>query len=324
MILEAKTISEQEVPNGRREDLYVTDDSSQLLGSCVRALGKPEWNIAVFPSVETASPYFGLQKKLQEPNRLDVFTPDALKVIPQYKPYDLVLIDDPSDRDLTDLRGKFFGKTHIMVRSQQENPDEYTLVSDITKTDVNPHGVIAYTGDGKGKSTGAFGIALNTFIKGGKVAVVQWFKETAWNISEHTFSNVVTTSDNFAVYPMGSGFFGAGNLDREKDAHIHEQSAAQAVSLAAHLLTKEYDVIVLDEFVDTVKDISKNIPVSLLTLDTVRAFLQYTQQFPNTTVVTTGRSTNLWQDLIQTSYEVKNIRHPFTNRGEFAKSGLDF
>jgi len=324
MLLEAKTISEQEVPNGRREDLYITADSSQLLGSCVRALGKPGWNIAVFPSIDAAAPYLDLQTKLQEPYRLDVFSPDALKTIPQYKSYNLILIDDPNEKDLVHLRNKFFGKAHIVVRSQQENSDEYTLVSDITKTDVNTHGVIAYTGDGKGKSTGAFGIALNTFIKGGKVAVVQWFKETAWNISEHTFANALTNPENFAVYPMGSGFFGAGKLDREKDTQIHEQSATQAVSLAADLLEKNYDVIILDEFVDTVKDISKNIPNDLLALQTVQEFLRYTQDFPKTTVVVTGRSIQHWDNFIQTSYEVKNIRHPFTNRGEFAKSGLDF
>lgn len=323
MILEAKTIATQELPNGRREDLYVAADSHQLLGSCVRALGKPGWNVAVFPSVETASPYFGLQEQLQEPQRLDIFTPGDMDV-PHYKPYDLVLLDNPTQEDLVQLRDKFFGKAHIIVRSQSKDTDDYNLVSDITKNILHPTGVVAYTGDGKGKSTGAFGIAVDTFAHGGKVAVVQWFKEAAWNINEHNFSQTVRHPENFAIYPMGSGFFGAGKLDRENDPQIHEQSAVQAVSLAAHLLTRDYDVIVLDEFVDTVKDISKNIPNSLLSLDTVRRFLTYTEQFPHTTVVVTGRSTDLWQDLIQTSYEVKNIRHPYTNRGEFAKSGLDF
>ncbi len=44
--------------------------------------------------------------------------------------------------------------------------------------------VIVYTGDGKGKSSSAFGVMLRGVARGWKVAVVQFIKSGDWKVGE--------------------------------------------------------------------------------------------------------------------------------------------
>ena len=44
--------------------------------------------------------------------------------------------------------------------------------------------LLVNTGDGKGKSTAAFGTAIRAVARGWKVAVIQFIKSGEWNVGE--------------------------------------------------------------------------------------------------------------------------------------------
>ncbi|MBU2052366.1 cob(I)yrinic acid a,c-diamide adenosyltransferase, partial [Patescibacteria group bacterium] len=62
--------------------------------------------------------------------------------------------------------------------------------------------VYVFTGDGKGKTSAALGVAVRAALSGLKVAIVQWYKEKRWSIAEHKIGKYIK---NIRIYPLGSG-----------------------------------------------------------------------------------------------------------------------
>ena len=63
--------------------------------------------------------------------------------------------------------------------------------------------VLVNTGDGKGKSTAAFGVILRAVAQGWKVAVVQFLKSGEWQVGEEKTATQQLGVDWFAI---GEGF----------------------------------------------------------------------------------------------------------------------
>ena len=102
--------------------------------------------------------------------------------------------------------------------------------------------IIVYTGDGKGKTTAALGMALRTVGWGGRVLVVQFVK--AWKTGEHK------TIDRFLpdikIVPMGEGFVGI--MGDRKSKHEHSASAKKALNFAKkEIMSKKWTTVILDE-----------------------------------------------------------------------------
>lgn len=303
-----------------------------LLGSLVRALGK-EWVVDVFPSRASIETFRNLRSKLKDPSQLLIERSTHLtRGIPRA---DLVLVENLSRRGKVKyIRDAFIGFSHIMVSGYNKDQADYNLISRFSQKELNLQGVTVFTGPGKGKSTSAFGIGAKAVANGEKAAVVQWFKEPkgtrgTWSINEHYFPDQLQDPSLLEFYPTGVGFYGSPNWDRitgEEAYQQHKLKAENGVDLARQLIaSRRYNVIVLDELVDTLAEVSQNIPRSLLDLNTVRALLSLTRQYPEVQVVVTGRRvTQEWSDLVKSSIAVDEIRHPWSQRGKPAVSGLDF
>src|SRR5256714_10163436 len=63
--------------------------------------------------------------------------------------------------------------------------------------------VLVNTGDGKGKSTAAFGVVMRAVARGWKVAVVQFIKSGNWKVGEETVARDRLGVDWWAI---GEGF----------------------------------------------------------------------------------------------------------------------
>jgi cob(I)alamin adenosyltransferase len=168
--------------------------------------------------------------------------------------------------------------------------------------------VYIFTGDGKGKTSAALGVAVRAVSAGMKVAMIQWYKEKRWPISEH---NLPKKLKGIKIYPMGHGFYKLPTDHATPDQH--KQAAKEALNKASTLIN-QVDVLVLDEVNNAVKDGLIDL-IDLISLISKRG---------KTHLILTGRDVH--KKLIKLAdlvTEMKKIKHPF-DQGRKAVKGLDF
>lgn len=113
---------------------------------------------------------------------------------------------------------------------------------DEVKKRVIDRGVlVVHTGDGKGKSTAGFGVAIRAAGHGQKVGVVQFVKGT-WKTGEQAALRRFPEIEHVVA---GEGFTW-NTQDREKDIAAARRGLAEAERM---ITSGEYDVVVLDELV---------------------------------------------------------------------------
>ena len=102
-----------------------------------------------------------------------------------------------------------------------------------------PSLVVLHTGDGKGKTTAAMGIAMRAAGHGERVAVVQFMKSGRWKSGERLAAEQLGV--DWSV--IGDGFTWDSD-DLERAAEIARQAWTEA---ATRIAEGAYDVVVLDE-----------------------------------------------------------------------------
>ena len=164
------------------------------------------------------------------------------------------------------------------------------------------------TGDGKGKSSSAFGSIVRALGWGHSVGVVQYVKGN-WKTGERQFFQKYP--DLVTWHTMGQGFTW-DTQDRDKD--VEAARAAWDVS-AKMLASGEYDLVVLDEL---------NIVLRYDYLPVEEVLAGLMNRHPRTSVMVTGRDAKeelrAEADLIT---EMTPIKHPFES-GIKAKRGIDY
>ncbi len=165
-----------------------------------------------------------------------------------------------------------------------------------------------FTGDGKGKTSAALGVAVRAAIAGMKVGIVQWYKEERWKIAEHKLGEYIK---NIEIYPMGSGFYRLPTDHATPDEH--REAAEGALAQAERLLTS-VEVLVLDEICNTVGD-------KLLSEERI---LELIKERGKTHLILTGRgATQAIVEVADLVTEMKKVRHPY-DVGKKAVPGLDY
>ncbi|MEM0985081.1 MAG: cob(I)yrinic acid a,c-diamide adenosyltransferase [Pseudomonadota bacterium] len=167
--------------------------------------------------------------------------------------------------------------------------------------------VLVHTGDGKGKSSSAFGVIIRALGWGHKVGVVQFIKGK-WITGEKQFFNKLEQVD---WHTMGDGFTW-DTQDRDRDIAAAEAAFDRAAKMMS---SGEYDLVVLDE-------INIALRYDYLEIEAVLNALEARSQ--RTSVVLTGRDAKPslceYADLVS---EMREIKHPF-KAGIKAQRGIDF
>ena len=167
---------------------------------------------------------------------------------------------------------------------------------------------VLLTGNGKGKSSSAFGMVMRALGYGQRVAVVQFIKGAQLSGEELYLRDHCPQVD---FYQMGTGFTW-DTQDRSGDIAAAEKTWAVAAPMLAD---SRYDLVVLDE-------LTYMLAYRYLDEDQVLAAIKNRPR--EQSVVVTGRGGGAaLQQAMDTVSEVKDIKHAF-KAGIKARRGVDY
>ncbi|MCB1707289.1 MAG: cob(I)yrinic acid a,c-diamide adenosyltransferase [Halioglobus sp.] len=178
----------------------------------------------------------------------------------------------------------------------------------IEAADLERGVAILLTGDGKGKSSSAFGMVMRALGYGHKVGVIQFIKGEQLSGEEIYLKE---RCPEVAFYQMGTGFTW-DTQDRSADIAAAEHTWAIARPM---LRDASFDLVVLDEL--TYMLAFKYLPEA----DVLAAIANRPAR---QSVVVTGRGGGkALQDIMDTVSEVKEIKHAY-RAGIKARKGVDY
>lgn len=167
--------------------------------------------------------------------------------------------------------------------------------------------LLVNTGDGKGKSSAAFGVMNRAIARGWQVAVVQFVKSGDWKVGEEVIGRQLGVD----WFNVGDGFTWDSN-DLEHDQAL----ARDGWRLAAELIAGgQHHLVILDEL------------TYLLTwgwVDTEQVVRALQDRPDSVSVIVTGRDCpQAIIDIADTVTEMRNVKHAY-DRGIAAKRGIDY
>ncbi len=179
------------------------------------------------------------------------------------------------------------------------------------ETSVAARGLtLVFTGNGKGKTTAALGMALRAWGQGMKVLILQFIKGS-WKCGELIAAEKL--GPNFVIRQMGEGFIRCSN-DKGLDGH---RAAAQNALEEAKKAMREgaADMVVLDE-------INCAVHYGLVDVEDVLDIIR--SKPPGLHLVLTGR--NVANEVVGSAdlvTEMREVKHPFAV-GIPAQKGIEF
>lgn len=189
------------------------------------------------------------------------------------------------------------------MQKQKEKVDAH-----IAQANTERGVMILLTGNGKGKSSSAFGMVLRAMGYGHKVGVVQFIKGQQLS-GEEIFLKEKLPEVQF--YQMGTGFTW-NTQDRTSDIEAAERTWAVAEKM---LQDESLNLVVLDE-------LTYMLAYSYLNEDKVLNALK-NRPYEQSVVVTGRGGGAALKELADTVSEVKEIKHAY-NAGIKARQGVDY
>jgi cob(I)alamin adenosyltransferase len=170
-----------------------------------------------------------------------------------------------------------------------------------------PSLVLINTGNGKGKSSAAFGVMNRAWARGWKVGVVQFVKSGKWKVGERKLAEHL----GIEWHVLGDGFtWESTDLDETAAKGRHAWEVARE-----KLASGDYDMLIFDELTYAVS--FGWVPVAEV-VDGVR------NRAPKTNVIITGRDAA--PELIEiadTVTEMRMVKHAY-EKGIKARKGIEY
>ncbi len=168
--------------------------------------------------------------------------------------------------------------------------------------------VQVYTGNGKGKTSAAFGLALRASGRSLKVYIIQFIKG-GFDYGE---LYIIDKLPNVTLKAFGRGKFITTKLPEQEDIKLAEE----ALRLAEKTVQSgEYDVVILDE-------VNVALNLKLISLDRVLKLVKHKPE--HSELVLTGRcAPEQIVEIADLVTEMREIKHPF-NKGFAARKGIEY
>ena len=167
--------------------------------------------------------------------------------------------------------------------------------------------VLVNTGDGKGKSSAAFGVMVRGIARGWRVAVVQFIKSGDWNVGEEKIGRQLGVD----WFNEGDGFtWDTGDLEHDKALARQGWERAKALIAAG-----EHRLVILDELTYL---------MNWGWIDADDVVTTIGDRPTKVNLVITGREAS--DELIaaaDTVSEMVKVKHAF-DEGILAKKGIDY
>lgn len=180
--------------------------------------------------------------------------------------------------------------------------------SHIEAADTDRGVLILLTGNGKGKSSSAFGMVMRSLGYGYKVGVIQFIKGEQLSGEEIYLREKCPDVD---FHQMGTGFTW-NTQDRDADIAAAERTWEQAARMLAD---DSYHLVVLDEL---------TYMLSFKYLDEAMVLTALANRPAGQSVVVTGRGGgSALADLADTVTELREVKHAY-NSGVKARKGVDY
>jgi cob(I)alamin adenosyltransferase len=167
--------------------------------------------------------------------------------------------------------------------------------------------VLVNTGDGKGKSTAAFGIVMRGVARGWRVCVIQFIKSGKWKVGEEAIGRQLGVE----WMKGGDGFtWESPDLDQSRGRAVAAWQLA-----AATIAAGDHELVVLDE-------VTYPVNYGWLAIEDVLDTIRTRPEHVN--IVLTGRDAPAaLVEIADTVTEMRKVKHAF-DRGIRARRGLDF
>jgi cob(I)alamin adenosyltransferase len=170
-----------------------------------------------------------------------------------------------------------------------------------------PSLVVVNTGNGKGKSSAAFGVMIRGLALDWKVAVVQFVKSGKWHVGEEKMGRRLGVD----WYSVGDGFTWESE-DLEHDKALARDGWAKAASILA---AGEHKLVIFDELTYL---------CNWGWIDTTEVVAAIAARPEHVNVVITGRDAPAAiVETADTVTEMREIKHAYAS-GIRAKRGIDF
>jgi len=171
-----------------------------------------------------------------------------------------------------------------------------------------------YTGDGKGKTTAAFGLALRAAGQGNKVLIFQFLKPRTLDIGERFALELgavrIRVESSDVKWDMEKGF-----EDSEQVAAAKEEISKVLEKMTETAAKRFYDVIILDEIIWCLSE-------GLAEFADVKRMIEKKDE--RVEIVLTGRwASDELIELADLVTEMRKVKHPF-DKGEKGRRGIDY
>lgn len=172
--------------------------------------------------------------------------------------------------------------------------------------------IMVHTGDGKGKTTAALGLALRAWGSGLRVMILQFIKG-GWKYGElDAIAKLGEIDGRIEIRPLGLGLMSKSEAERQQHIEAARKAMAEAEKV---VVSSEYDLVILDEINYAVK-------FGLIEIADVLSLLDKKPLQEH--ILLTGRDAR--EELIDKAdlvTEMKLIKHPF-QKGIKAQRGIEF
>ena len=199
-------------------------------------------------------------------------------------------------------------------------PDQVPADGLTTRQRRNRPLLVVHTGEGKGKSTAAFGLALRGWNQGWSIGVFQFVKSARWRIGEEAaFAALAATHASTGQggpvewHKMGSGWSWSRKPGSEDD---HAEAAAEGwQEIKRRLAAETHRLYVLDEF---------TYPINWGWVDVDDVVATLAERPGQQHVIITGRRAD--PKLVAAASlvtEMTKIKHPFDD-GQKGQRGIEW